>query len=447
MDTTKVTSQKVDSSSQKSDTSPLKVVEPDSPPMKVDNGLIIYPAKSNIEIKLPKNIYSTFIKNMKSVLPLPHFKFIQSLLTLYGDRICIAGGFCTNMLLGLEKFDDIDFFFHTMTSTQFRDSELSKILELVDVFNKKYNNKVLHYISDHAVTVFLGNIKLQFITSSFSSIQSILESFDLGPCCIAYNGDHVFVSDKAKRTFENGYYTFNLDNCSITYERRLVKYFKQKGFGIYLPNFDMTKLVLNKKICLPKLTIEIFKKSGNKYHGNISMPDNFKMIKWTIPVIDVHNVNVAKAIANPSLSKSGDILIDQYTPYEPKSGDILIDQYAPYKQAQCNKSSYILMNKSASSLCKYGFKNSSCEQISLQSVKINWTYDKRKPMSVGHLKPETELHRSTAHDLNRKSDKMKTRAIKAWYGKFVGNIDMKHKAETGWSTYKEGSEISTHFNK
>ncbi len=122
----------------------------------------------------------------------------------------------------------------------------------------------------------------------------------------------------------------------------------------------MVKLVFDQEIHLPKLTIKIcLKKSGDKYQGNIYIPDNFKIVKLTYKNIDALNAKVAEDI---TLAKNIErSQYDPYSTYRPSQSDkLLID-----------KSAYILMNKLAINLCKYGYKTSSCQGYP-QTVKINW---------------------------------------------------------------------------
>ena len=78
------------------------------------SGIIVRPSEGNIIPRLPTDIYRTFMTNFQRALPIDVEDFLRPFLKLYSKNLIIAGGFCTNMLLGKLDFDDIDLFFHSM---------------------------------------------------------------------------------------------------------------------------------------------------------------------------------------------------------------------------------------------------------------------------------------------------------------------------------------------
>ena len=379
---------------------------------KVD-GLVVHPSDSHIEIKLPENIHSTFIKNMKSVLSKDHFKFVQSILNLYGNKLCIAGGFCTNMLLGIKKFDDIDFFFHSLMDSQ-GSEELDNVYKLVDGFNKKHKHSAIHYVSGHAVTLFIGKIKLQFITKCFSSIQAILDSFDLSPACIAYDGDKVYVSDKAKKAFEDKHCTLDVDKKSLTYERRICKYFRQKGFGIRLPNFDISKVIPGKEIVLPMLLITpSHKNPDGSWTGEIHLPENDEIGKFTYAAIEAHNASVT---VRPNEVSKVTIVAGVMVANTSSSADMALVAYGG-----SNANTYILMNKYAQRLGSFGFLSSDLEGPT-ELVEFNWLN--------GDYKKSDPVWKQTV--------------TKAWYADFYREITAKESVKQGWSEFDDEDSETYH---
>ena len=85
----------------------------------------------------------------------------------------------------------------------------------------------------------IDNYQIHF--RRYSSKSEILHGFDLGSCAVGFDGTNVYFTSLSKFAFETGYNIIDTTRRSNTYESRLIKYFK-RGFGIIMPEFDMSKL-------------------------------------------------------------------------------------------------------------------------------------------------------------------------------------------------------------
>lgn len=66
--------------------------------------------------------------------------------------------------------------------------------------------------------------KVQVILRLYQTPSEILHGFDVDSCCLGYDGDNVWMTDRCWFALENGYNTVNMDRLSRTYELRLAKY-------------------------------------------------------------------------------------------------------------------------------------------------------------------------------------------------------------------------------
>lgn len=104
---------------------------------------------------------------------------------------------------------------------------------------------------------------------AYTSKHQILRGFDLGACAVGFDGTYVMFTELGLFAHVYGYNVVDVTRCSATYEQRLVKYF-YRGFGVILPNLDVTKLSVRKYFSLPSGKLGFYATSitGNQIAAN-----------------------------------------------------------------------------------------------------------------------------------------------------------------------------------
>jgi len=311
----------------------------------LNRGLLILPANSKPKLSFPSNSYKYVHKNMQRALGEDVYKFIISLLKDYKDTLFIAGGFCTDMIKGNLNISDIDFFFRGSKGSPEENiahdvSILKQIAKKVDIFNDKKGEPIgleatdyykriysdssspnvklvggnVHYRTKYTATFSLGpeRIKLQFITSHFDSILTLIKTFDLDSSCISLTDHALTIHYRAVHALNKGYNTVDCSLASRTFSSRLCKYFNNKGIGIFFPLFDQTKIkdVMN----LPHMKITLSnllrREATHIYTGTVqSNKTNHVM---SLQYINEHNIQV-KDMRNGVLVSSGIITTEAST--------------------------------------------------------------------------------------------------------------------------------------
>lgn len=81
-------------------------------------------------------------------------------------------------------------------------------------------------------------IVLQFICRAYIDLEHALTGFDLPACCVAFDGEQVLALPRGLEALQTGSNLVDDDRQSLTYEKRLLKYYYTKGFDIVLPGVD-----------------------------------------------------------------------------------------------------------------------------------------------------------------------------------------------------------------
>ena len=82
---------------------------------------------------------------------------------------------------------------------------------------------------------------IQVILRLYKSPAEILAGFDVDACCVAYNGERVWASQRARRALNGMVNMADPSRQSTTYESRLWKY-AVRGFAVAVPGFDAYKV-------------------------------------------------------------------------------------------------------------------------------------------------------------------------------------------------------------
>lgn len=210
------------------------------------------------------------------------------------DNVVLAGGFARSILLG-QKLKDFDFFFYDVEDNVPRmiklmnelvnnikltdpDSGKCKFLfmfkPLFNVFEMVYiEDPTNHFTDDFTIDNFpkysYDSLKLfdkknnmehdkyyfedfddkgikmkyrfQFIMINYRSIAEILNSFDLSPSQVAFNGSRVYFTRNSHLSYKYMVNIIASNKWSFTYDQRVSKYFSY-GFDMVFPISDIANI-------------------------------------------------------------------------------------------------------------------------------------------------------------------------------------------------------------
>lgn len=143
-------------------------------------------------------------------------------LNLIGGNVILAGGSLRHIFFAGDEIADFDIFFLNMHSAEILKLELES-LEAKKVFECPRGS---------LTTYKYNGMKIQLITETiYESMESLIDTFDINACCIAYNGQQLVTTRRAIRDNRRGRVTINRVDFPNATIGRLVKYGK-KGFKI-----------------------------------------------------------------------------------------------------------------------------------------------------------------------------------------------------------------------
>jgi hypothetical protein len=171
----------------------------------------------------------------------------------------IAGGAIFSILFGL-PINDIDLFFVGVrdgdTATNILTAQLNKwnVPGLTIRSDKSLRDRLQirkeypvqsGYVnrSDNAVSLrVLDNdtgqhLDVQYILRLYQSVTEVIHGFDVDCCCMAYDGQQVWMTPRCNYALTKGYNTLTKDRMSPSYEFRLTKY-AFRGIPLLIPNFN-----------------------------------------------------------------------------------------------------------------------------------------------------------------------------------------------------------------
>ena len=244
-----------------------------------------------------QNVILTDILNTSKMIIKTKEKFIEKVASKYPflenldmGNVCLAGGFVKSILLG-QKMKDFDFFVYGVDNPVARTVKL--VNDLVDNIKKTYpdtKNKFLyvykpmfnvfeivyfedptnHFDSDFTASNFSkykfdslrtfdkNNVvnrdknyfedgdskgikikhRFQFILCKFNSIQNILETFDITPSCVAFDGHDVYFTNNSYQSYKYMINIVKTNRWTYLYDSRMSKYLSY-GFDIAFPENDV----------------------------------------------------------------------------------------------------------------------------------------------------------------------------------------------------------------
>lgn len=110
---------------------------------------------------------------------------------------------------------------------------------------------------------------VQFVLRAYPSLSSILHAFDVPAACIAFDGAHTWLSSAGAYAQAWGVNWLHPPYRSLTYERRLAKYFA-RGYGIVFPGLATPAVGT---VCFPSATLTVTAARGNLLLGDFAPDD------------------------------------------------------------------------------------------------------------------------------------------------------------------------------
>lgn len=96
----------------------------------------------------------------------------------------------------------------------------------------------------NAITFKNRNSEIQIILRLYQTPSEVLHGFDVDSCCLGFDGNDVWMTQRACFAIKNGYNTVNFNRLSPSYELRLAKY-GCRGMAIKINNFDINNVNKN----------------------------------------------------------------------------------------------------------------------------------------------------------------------------------------------------------
>lgn len=272
--------------------------------------LISYPARESVYIKcieldefeFPTLVPSSNFKRPASfVFDLAFYHKYPELVDLDFTNVLIAGGSVSSIFTG-STAKDVDMFIYGLNEEE----TMAKVKYICDFLEKKIRthhcqeiitahgrmrectDKCPYPVKEFTITRTQHTITVcdtfQIICSrAYKSKHQILRGFDLGSCAIGFDGEQLLFTELGLFAHVFGYNIVDVTRCGVAYEHRLMKYF-DRGFGVILPNLNMTNLEEYGTISLSSGKIEITNHSftGNRICGEFSLLTRKAMIKSSL---------------------------------------------------------------------------------------------------------------------------------------------------------------------
>jgi hypothetical protein len=305
--------------------------------IELSNIMIVDPISSS-KMRVKTNEEFCAIANSK-------FPFLQN---LDMTNVALCGGFVRSILLK-QQMKDFDFFFHGLDSDMYNErfqklltdlltnlrkfdpllkfgmffkpmfnvfelicfedptSHINKDFTLENFDKYKFSNlrkfnQVLKkndkfYFEDNDEKGIKMRYRMQFVLCKFNNIPSILNSFDMIPSKVAFNGTQIYFTEKSLTAYRYMINEISLNGGSDMFKHRLNKYFKY-GFSIVFPKTDRDWDKPDFNNCYN------YRNNHSKYNENEG-PLTFKVRSKIGNIIYInHNSNVEKMLErNQELEK------------------------------------------------------------------------------------------------------------------------------------------------
>lgn len=177
------------------------------------------------------------------------FSIINSLPKSIKQNICIAGGYVLDYIRVAAKANDVDLF---IVGTDEPAKIAEKLISYLFTYDCEPNktNKIHVVRTKNSITLYSwldkyrNPIQLQIILRSYTSVSEVVTGFDLDPSGVCFYMGNLYATKRAIYSLKNMKLYVDIDRMSTSYNYRLVKYMKIKGFSIVIP-VPITKEIMN----------------------------------------------------------------------------------------------------------------------------------------------------------------------------------------------------------
>ena len=120
---------------------------------------------------------------------------------------------------------------------------VEKIKEIYAAIAETCLRPPLIIINGHAITFYreFPERAIQIVTRLYKSPSEILMGFDIGSCCVGYNGAQVFVAPRTIRSLNTRCNMVDMSRRSLTYESRLFKY-ARRNFAVVVKSITRSEI-------------------------------------------------------------------------------------------------------------------------------------------------------------------------------------------------------------
>lgn len=225
---------------------------------KKELGNVIQLSKKHYGINNSKHDYEKIIKNLHR----GDKHNIPGIFDLNKDsklKLVICGGHLNRIIHDCKqnksqyeyKIPDIDFFIYKTEDVtleevnEFYNKIVDKMETIInnhpDLSKPGYNSKILY--STNAITFIYGTNyrtnNVQFIRKIYSSIEQILDTFDLYFSQVCYQGEQIYVTPKYSFAYRTNFSYFDLDKSNKFTLKRHFKYSRYiNDYKLIIPHFD-----------------------------------------------------------------------------------------------------------------------------------------------------------------------------------------------------------------
>lgn len=154
--------------------------------------------------------------------------------------VCLAGGHVLDYIR-VASANDVDLF---IVGTNEPEVIIHKLLSYL---TKDVDKKPIHVVrTTNSITLncpvitkgrydYRTTIQVQIILRSYTSVSEVVTGFDLDPSGVCYYQGTFYGTERAVYSLKNMRINVDLDRMSLSYNYRLIKYTKKKGFSIFIP--------------------------------------------------------------------------------------------------------------------------------------------------------------------------------------------------------------------
>jgi len=175
---------------------------------------------------------------------------VEILRSVFDHGFLLAGGLVCNLLQGIPIGDvDLDLFAPGMEPADAEKQFLAlvadlKARELVGentIIDRTLNCITAFSCEDTCRMYRMASIELQLICRAYTTVTQVLFSFDLAPSAVGWDGEKVYFTPEAAYAHATGAFVPDITKRRRSFEDRISKYVRDKGFWLVLPGVDLRR--------------------------------------------------------------------------------------------------------------------------------------------------------------------------------------------------------------